>query len=150
VPWSYSGDPKASPKDAVRFLISDTDSGTQLISDEEIEYLLEEESNQYLAAARAAEVIGASFTLEVQASAEGMSFSGDALMQRYFELADRLRQLAKKKTRLAPPYVGGISWAERERADADPDKIPTHFRSHMHDNPGAGRRADDPLAPRQW
>jgi hypothetical protein len=147
--WTYSGDPQTSPKDAVRFLIGDTDAAAELISDEEIEFLLTVERNQYLAAARAAETIAATFTREVQASAEGMSFSGDALMDRYFELADRLRAMARKLTRLAPPYVGGISWAEREKADADPDKIPTHFRSHMHDNPNAGRRSQNPLAPGQ-
>jgi hypothetical protein len=38
--WNYSGDPSASPGDEVRFLIGDTDTNDQLLSDEEIEYLL--------------------------------------------------------------------------------------------------------------
>jgi len=38
--WSYSGNPGASGLDEVRFLIQDTDSTDQLLSNEEINYLL--------------------------------------------------------------------------------------------------------------
>jgi hypothetical protein len=38
--WSYSGDPGASALDEVRFVIQDTDSADQLLSDEELAYLI--------------------------------------------------------------------------------------------------------------
>ena len=38
--FTYSGDPGASALDEVRFLIQDTDTNDQLLSNEEIEYLL--------------------------------------------------------------------------------------------------------------
>lgn len=38
--WSYSGNPASSPLDEVRFLIQDTNSGDELLSNEELEYLL--------------------------------------------------------------------------------------------------------------
>lgn len=38
--WSYSGNPGASNLDEVRFLIQDTDTDDQLLSDAEINYLL--------------------------------------------------------------------------------------------------------------
>lgn len=36
--WSYSGNPKASQSDEVRFILGDTDTTDQLVSDEEIQY----------------------------------------------------------------------------------------------------------------
>ena len=38
--WTYSGNPGASALDEVRFLIQDTDTTDQLLSNEEINYLL--------------------------------------------------------------------------------------------------------------
>ncbi len=37
--WSYSGDPSSSTLDEIRFLIQDTDTTDQLLSNEEITYL---------------------------------------------------------------------------------------------------------------
>ena len=37
--WSYSGNPGASSLDEIRFLIGDTDSSSELLSNEEIDYL---------------------------------------------------------------------------------------------------------------
>lgn len=49
--WSYSGDPSTSKKDEVRFLIGDTNINQQILSDEEIEYMLKlyPEKNMLLA-----------------------------------------------------------------------------------------------------
>lgn len=40
--WSYSGDPSTNEKDEVRFVIGDTETEMQLVTDEEIAYLLDE------------------------------------------------------------------------------------------------------------
>jgi hypothetical protein len=141
-------DPSTSDKDAVRFLVGDIDSGDWLVSDEEIDYTLDQEPNVYRAAADVAESIAAKFAREVSASAEGMSYSAQELFRNFMDLAERLRRMAARRAR-PRIYVGGISWAERFKADQDADKIPTHFRSHMHDNPNAGRRPSDPLRPLQ-
>ena len=136
--WSYS-DPSASPKDAVRFLVGDTDTTDQLINDEEIEFLVDEFGDVYTAAGSVAESLAAKFAREVTHSGDGLSYSGNQLYQHYTDLAERLRRLAARRRRSgAGPYVGGISHRERELADADMDKIPTSFRSHMHDHPGKG------------
>ena len=34
--WTYSGDPAANARDSIRFLVGDTDTNDQLVSDEEI------------------------------------------------------------------------------------------------------------------
>lgn len=41
--WTYSGNPKASPKDMVRFLIADTNPKNPQVSDEEIGAFLDQE-----------------------------------------------------------------------------------------------------------
>ena len=48
--WTYSGDPGSSELDEVRFLIQDTDTDDQLLSDEELTYLLDSYGDPYSAA----------------------------------------------------------------------------------------------------
>jgi hypothetical protein len=147
--WSYSAE-SDQPKDAVRLLVGDVDSSDPLVTDEEISQFVElYPGDVYSAAATVCEVIAAKLAREVSHSGDGLSFSGGELMKHYLELADRLRRLSKRlKSKKVTPYVGGISWAEREKADQDADKIQTAFRSHMHDNPGAGPGSEDELRPR--
>lgn len=51
--WTYSGNPGASDRDEVRFLIQDTDTNDQLLSNEEIDYLLTSYVDPYSAAVAA-------------------------------------------------------------------------------------------------
>ncbi len=39
--WSYSGDPSTSPLDAARFLTGDTDEKSPVLSNEELQFLLD-------------------------------------------------------------------------------------------------------------
>lgn len=56
--WTYSGDPSASAKDAVRFLIADTDVDNQLLRDAEITWALaEHDQNVRRAAADCLDVV---------------------------------------------------------------------------------------------
>ena len=48
--WSYSGNPGSSTLNEIRFLIQDTDTNDQLLSNEEIEYLVGVWSDAYAAA----------------------------------------------------------------------------------------------------
>jgi len=135
--WSYSGNPSDSEKDAVRFLVGDTDINDQLVTDEEIAYYISEfPQSSYHAAAEVADSIAAKFAREVSHSGDGLSYSAEQLQSNYADLAARLRRQAGRRFRGAGPYVGGISRRERELADTDSDKIPSSFRSEMHDYPG--------------
>lgn len=105
--WSYSGDPSFSAQDAVRYLLGDTDTTDQLpISDEEISWLLVEWDNPYFAAAAAAEQVAGQFAREVSYSADGVSYGGNELQDKYMALAGQLRLLGKRKGRLGMPYDG--------------------------------------------
>lgn len=141
--WTYD-DPLAHPRDAVRLLIGDTDSSDPLITDQEVAYALDLwNDDHYDAGSYLCEVIAAKFAREVTHSADGLSYSASELYRHYSELADRLAKTGKKiRRRGATPYAGGFSRSERIKADQDTDKIPTSFRSSMHDYPGAERFGD--------
>ena len=59
--FTYVG-PATSDRDKVRFLIQDVDTTRQLMSDEEIAWLISEWGDVYEAAANAAEALAAKFT----------------------------------------------------------------------------------------
>ena len=55
--WTYSGNPGSSTRDEVRFLIQDTDTTDQLLSDEELNYLVTAYGDAYGAAVAAVGVL---------------------------------------------------------------------------------------------
>ena len=93
--WTWSGNPANSDLDAVRFWVQDTDTTFQLISDEEINFLLTTYMPRFgstvAVAAITAEVIAARFAREVDVSADGVSVRVGDLHKRYNELAESLR-----------------------------------------------------------
>jgi hypothetical protein len=113
VTWSYSGNPSASPLDAVRFLSTDTDESHQRVSDEEIAFLLTQNNGDaYLAAADVAEQLaGVASGKAVTRKEVGdlkLEYAYAAAATNYTSLAARLRARA---SRLAPPVpiAGGIN-----------------------------------------
>lgn len=122
--WSYSGDPASSDKDAVRFWVQDTDSAVPLLSDEEIQYLLDLWIPQYgsviFTAAVAAEVVAAKYTGEVSVSADGVSVQVGDLSQRFQLLASRLREQYKQESAGAEPFLSGVMWDQVHDASIKP------------------------------
>ena len=55
--WSYSGNPGSSALDEIRFLIQDTDTNDQLLSNEELTYLYTSYQDAYSAAVAAVGVL---------------------------------------------------------------------------------------------
>lgn len=112
--WSYSGDPLSSSKDAVRFLLGDTDStDTLTLSDNEILFLLTEwDGNTYFAAAAGAEQLAGQFAREVAFSSDDVSFGGDDLQQKYITLAVQLRAMGRRRGKAALPYDGSNDCAD--------------------------------------
>lgn len=97
--WTWSGDPKTSDLDEIRFYIQDTDLTFQLLSDEEITFLIDTYLPQFghplAVAAMACEVIAAKFARQVDTSADGVSVALGQLQQRYNDLAQSLRDQYK-------------------------------------------------------
>lgn len=139
---TYSGDPAYSDRDAVRFLLNDTSTSTGRLSDTEIEWLLSQWSNPYLAAAQGARKIAATYTTTTQSKTVGSlskSAGGSAVATAYLDLAKALESQAKSAT-FSPvaPYSGGISIADKLLEQADSDATPYWFWRGMHDHPDTG------------
>lgn len=132
--FSYSGNPLASAKDQVRFLLGDTATGTGKLSDEEIAYLLTEwEDDTYAAAAAAADIISNNAAAYYDFSADGGTSSIGQLQERYRQVARTIRQTRAQRA-IVPFYVGGIDRADTEAFEADESVIHTDFGTGMHDN----------------
>jgi len=134
--WSYSGNPAASDKDAVRFEIPDTDEAAQLVSDDEIAYALAEEGGTVGAAARCCEIVARRYAQQADVA------TGDVKLT-YSQQAKTLAVRAKELRSLAngshAPYSGGMSRTRKEGFAEDEDLESGNFRRGQFDNPVAGR-----------
>lgn len=131
--WSYSGNPSHSAKDAVRFLIGDTDETEKLLTDEEINYFLSFFNNVALnASIRCCETIIAKSSRLVDETAGSVSLS-------FSQRAAQFRSLlADLRTRLATddmtPIAGGISKSDKQRVAQNADRVPPDFSKHQNEN----------------
>lgn len=140
--FTYSGDPGFSQKDGVRFWVQDTDPNAPLLTDQEIQYVINTWFGQYnsliYCAAVAAETISAKFAREVAYAADGVSVGVQELQQKYNILAESLRDMFKNEFQNidGAPDVGGIMWP----TEYDPSIAPTSFWKGMTDNRRAGQQ----------
>src|SRR5574343_147039 len=114
--WTYSGDPSSSTLDEVRFLIGDTDTNDQLLSDEEITYLIGVNADQgtgyhnYLAASSACNAIAAKYAKMSDKTVGSLSIRYSQKHSQYLALA---QDLLKKATtgvnarKPGAPVLGG-------------------------------------------
>lgn len=137
--WNYSGDPSSSDLDEVRFHVQDTDESDQLLSDEEIEYLIDAWRPIYgsllWVASIAAEKLAAKFAREVNVSGDGTSVGVEQLQSKYEQLAVSLRDEHKARYGASGlPSAGGTLFDDY----FDPSIKPLSFAKGGHDNPRAG------------
>jgi len=140
VTFSYSGNPASSDLDEVRFYSQDTDSDDQLLTNEEITFLINTwkplyESNIYVAAI-VCETISAKFAREVAYSADGVSVQASELQQKYNLLSESLREIYKTQQINGGPDVGGIMYDPVY----DPTLKPLIWGVGMNDNFRAGQQ----------
>ena len=126
--WTYSGDPATSDLDKVRFLVFDTDTNEQLINNEEIAWLLTEQTNVYMAAANAAEVIAAKFAKDITRNAVGLSASVGSRAQFYLELAEKLRAQIGTTNKHGEVFAGGLTISGKQALDDDTDAVQPAFK----------------------
>ena len=140
--FTYSGDPGYSQKDGVRFWVQDTDKNDPLLSDQEIQYVIDNWFGQYnsliYCAAVCAEIIAGRFAREISYNSDGVSIGTEALQQKYDSLAESLRNMFKNEWQVldGAPDVGGIMWP----TEYDPNIAPTSFWKGMTDNRRAGQQ----------
>ena len=130
--WTYTGDPAANEKDAVRFEIPDTDESVKLVSDQEIAYALTQESGVIGAAAHCCEQLARRFSMQADVSTGDIKLTYSAQAE---NLADRAKELRLKAAGAHPPYSGNQSRANKERMAEDEDRVPASFERRQFDNP---------------
>lgn len=155
--WTYSGDPSASPKDEMRFVLGDTiqmaifpiDSlGVQvmgLVSDEEINYALTKYAPNYsvtqggapffTAAKVLCDSIVAKFTPYVNESTGDESVEVNNRIDQYRKLSQEME--AKIAYNGLTLYAGGTNRTENQTLDNNCDLIKPVFKIGQDDNPYA-------------
>lgn len=131
--WSYSGDPNKSAKDQCRFLLGDTDSQDQLLSDQEINWALGVYGNTPInACIRLAEGIIAKFSRLANEQVGQVRIDFKQKAEGYRALLRDLRSRLTMEN--ATPYAGGISVADKQTVAMNSDRVRPDFTKHMMEN----------------
>lgn len=128
--FTYSGNPGASALDEVRFLIQDTDTDDQLLSDEEINYLLSAYDDDAFGAAIAAvtSLIAQAARVQEESKTVGdlsLSVKSGARLQQWEMLLNRL-QVERFRRFPAAPVVNAnslLSTPDRDVEDEGSDFV---------------------------
>lgn len=137
---SYTYAAGSSANDVVRLLVGDTDADDWLLSDEEIAvFTAAQPSNNYLAAAEAAQAIAAKFARKTSRAVGDLRME---LQQRYEHYVALAEYLQRRGAAGVVPYAGGLSIDDKSDVDDDTDRVRPAFRIGLMDDPGAGSSAD--------
>jgi hypothetical protein len=129
---TYGGDPSASQKDEVRYLVGDTDMNDPLLGDREIEYFLTGGTGAINAAIRCCEAIAAKFSRRCDESVGQVRMTFSQQRDQYIKLrTDLQNRLAMTD---AQPYAGGISRSDVQQNDLNTDRVKPDFTKHMMEN----------------
>ena len=147
--WTYSGDPSANARDSIRFLIGDTDTNDQLLSDEEIAWVNSEASGSatattavYDAAMRCCMSIASKLAREADKSIGDLSVSMSQRAKAYRDQAKELKALATREGTVPVPYAGGITISDKEVDEQNSDLFRSWFSAGQFENVRDGARTN--------
>lgn len=130
--WSYLNKPGVRDLDTVRLLIGDTDDCDQLLQDEEIQFFIDQWGCPKTAAIESALALAARASRMVDESVGQVRVSFSQRAQKYYDLADRLRE--RQNIVSGRAIVGGVSKADKKVLESDQDRVEPSFRKDLHDN----------------
>lgn len=141
--WSYDisdiNDNTASGRlNSVRLLVGDTNTNSQKLQDEEINFFISQGLNDvYLAASIAARAISTQFAGIGKVDFDGISTDKSKVYEYYNQLARRLEKQSKQigSTGLGVPIAGGISISDMTSVEEDPDRLGSAFKTGQFRNP---------------
>ena len=146
--WTYGGDPAANARDAIRFLIGDTDTTDQLLTDEEIAWVNTEASGTstgttalYDAAYRCCLTIASKLAREADKQIGDLSVSMSQRAKAYREQAASLKELSGREGGVPIPYAGGITISDKEVDEENSDLFRSWFSSGQFENVRDGGRS---------
>ena len=131
--WTYSYVDLTTSLNKVRLTIGDTDSGDPLLTNEEIQFRIDNEATIWSAAASCADDIAAKFSRQVDKSVGDLRLSASQKVTQYRDLAMSIR--SRKGLLHALPFAGGISVTGKETHEEDEDLVQPDIRRGIHDNP---------------
>ena len=147
--WTYSGDPSSNARDAIRFLVGDTDTTDQLLSDEEIAWVNTEASGSatgttalYDAAHRCCLTIASKMSREADKQIGDLSVSLSQRAKAYRDQAATMKELSGREGGVPVPYAGGITISDKEIDAENPDLFRGRFRSGQFENVRDGGSTD--------
>ena len=131
--WSYDGDPANSDLDAVRREIGDTNTNDQLLSNEEVNFALDQEGDSITAAsARCCEWLMREFAKQADKTIGQLNITLSQKSIRYEAMATKLRKKGIKSA--LAPYAGGLSETERDIDEADTNLVQPIFTKDIFSN----------------
>lgn len=130
--WNYSGDPSDSDLDAVRFMIGDTDTSDQQLSDAEVNFLLASYSVTVSARIALRRII-AKYVRYVDKSVGDLKISYSKRIDQYNGLLDQIDSEAVQEG-ILEPYAGGISISDKDAVEDNSDRVAPAFTRPMHSN----------------
>lgn len=132
--WTYNYSTLATtPKDQIRLIIEDTNSTNQLLQDEEINFYLTMRASIYGAAALCC------LSLSAQNAGNVSIQAGDTKIA-YTDISKAWAAKAQAFAAMAAaggaglPYSGGISVADKQNNEQDPDRVEPQFSIGMFDS----------------
>lgn len=114
----------------VRFLCGDTNTNNQLVSDEDIDAIMDLYTDKYSAAAEVCDAIAAKLSYDTDTSNVQLSV---AASKRAEAFSKRAKELRKKAGRSISIYSGGRTLSEAEDSRADDTIKQPAFETGMHD-----------------
>jgi hypothetical protein len=139
--WTYGGDPSANAKDAIRFLIGDTDTTDQLLSNEEILWVNTEASGTstgvnalYDAAYRCCLTIASKLARLADKQIGDLNVKFSQKAQGYLTQAAHFNSLAVSQNFTPIPYAGGITDSDKEIDQDNSDLFRGWFSSGQFQN----------------
>lgn len=151
--WTYSGDPATNARDSIRFLVGDTDTNDQLVTDEEIAWTNNQVTGSdtattdlYTVAYRVMLAIASKFSRLANQAIGDMRVDLSQKADNARTQAEQLRILAGRENLVPVPYAGGISVTDKQIDRDNADRVDPFFTSAQFANTsdyGAGpARAD--------
>lgn len=135
----YTGNPAASTRDAVYFLIGETNTGEAQVSDAEIDYALAVENSVYGAAARMCEMLAAKWARRDGMSASAVTSQKQAVSKQYLVMARLFRAKVPRSVFYIAP---GITKTHFDSNVDDTDIRQPVFSRGMHSFDGGDNDED--------
>ena len=141
--WTYNAS-VSTDRDKIRLLIGDTDTNDQLLSDEEIDFVITQQPNVYYSAAQCCETIAGKFGRDVSTTLEGMSIAKRQRFENYLNMANNLRVMAMRALP-SQPFAASIDTEQRKAYSykENDNLVQPNFEIEMHDNPESVGRAGE-------